>query len=85
MKIINLINNIGIKSLHIWLTSLLFSVIIPSQSAKAATIELFFDAFIPDARAINSAADVLPPFYTSFIGDDRGFDILATQKGYKKI
>ena len=75
----------GIKSLRILLTALLFSVILPYKSAKAATIELFFDAFIPDARAINSAADVLPPFYTSFIGDDRGFDVLATKRGKARL
>ncbi|MDY6902268.1 MAG: hypothetical protein SWZ49_29990 [Cyanobacteriota bacterium] len=53
--------------------------------AAAATIKLYFDAFIPEKRAVNSAADVLPPFYTSFIGDARDFDLNATIDGQSRL
>ena len=55
------------------------------KSVSAATIQLFFDAFIPEERAINPAADILPPFYTSFIGDNRGFSNSATRSGEARL
>ena len=55
------------------------------KSVSAATIQLFFDAFIPEERAINPAADILPPFYTSFIGDNRGFSSSATRAGEARL
>ncbi len=85
MTKITFFDNIETKAWKIALCLLLIFGIFSPQSAKAATIQLFFDAFIPDERAANSAADVLPPFYTSFIGDNRGFDFNATQKGLARL
>ena len=64
--------------------STLTFVLLP-KLVSAATIQLFFDAFIPDERVANPAADILPPFYTSFIGDNRGFSSSATQAGEARL
>ena len=72
------------KYLFFAVYSALVCVLIP-RSVSAATIQLFFDAFIPEERVINPAADILPPFYTSFIGDNRGFSSSATQAGEARL
>jgi hypothetical protein len=60
-------------------------VMIEATPTPAATLALYFDAFIPEERAPNPASEVLPPFYTSFIGDNRGFDLEATQSGQARL
>lgn len=60
-------------------------VVIEATPALAANIALYFDAFIPDERVINPVAEVLTPFYTSFIGDNREFDLEATQAGQARL
>ncbi len=60
-------------------------VVIKATPAPAATIALYFDAFIPDERAPNPVSEILPPFYTSFIGDNREFDLEATQAGQARL
>ena len=65
--------------------SLTIPLLFATFPSSAATIQLLFDAFIPDERVINSVADVLPPFYTSFIGDNRNFDVNATKSGQARL
>ncbi len=60
-------------------------VLTEATPASAAILSLYFDAFIPEERAPNPVSEVLPPFYTSFIGDDRGFDLEATQSGQARL
>lgn len=55
-----------------------FGIVAIAPAAQAAQLSLAFDAFIPTARVINPVADVLPPFFTEFIGDNRDFDLNAT-------
>ncbi|MGB3533887.1 MAG: hypothetical protein WBA13_10265 [Microcoleaceae cyanobacterium] len=57
---------------------------IPS-TAQAAQLTLGFDAFIPTARIANPAAEVLPPFFTEFIGDNRDFNLEATTNGQSRL
>lgn len=52
-----------------------------APSVQAAQLTFGFDAFIPTPRVVNPVADVLPPFFTEFIGDDRDFDVDATLNG----
>ncbi len=60
-------------------------VLTEATPASAAILSLYFDAFIPEERVPNPLSEVLPPFYTSFIGDDRGFDLEATQSGQARL
>lgn len=64
------------KSLNMFAIALGLVAIAPS--AQAARLNLAFDAFIPTARVGNPAVETLPPFFTEFIGDNRGFDLDAT-------
>ena len=56
-----------------------------STAAQAARITLDFDAFIPAERIDNPAAEVLPPFFSEFSGDNRGFSLEATRSGQSRL
>lgn len=64
---------------------IVFSLVTTAPAAQAAQITFAFDAFIPTARVDNPAADTLPPFFTEFIGDNRGFDLEATLNGEARL
>ena len=63
----------------------ILSAVAIAPTAQAAQIRLDFDAFIPSARVTNPVADTLPPFFTEFIGDDRGFSLEATRNGQSRL
>lgn len=71
------------KNLPILVMALGLAAIAPA--AQAAQFTLTFDAFIPTARVDNPAAEVLPPFFTEFIGDNRDFDLNATINGEARL
>lgn len=56
-----------------------------APDAEAVQIKLGFDAFIPTARVANPLAEVLPPFFTEFIGDNRSFSLEATRNGEARL
>ncbi|MEO1621149.1 MAG: PEP-CTERM sorting domain-containing protein [Cyanobacteria bacterium J06632_3] len=56
-----------------------------APAARAAKLTFNFDAFIPAPRVVNPVADVLPPFFTEFTGDGRGFDFEATRNGESRL
>ncbi|MEO1637500.1 MAG: PEP-CTERM sorting domain-containing protein [Cyanobacteria bacterium J06631_9] len=56
-----------------------------APAARAAKLTFNFDAFIPTPRVANPVADVLPPFFTEFTGDGRGFDFEATRNGESRL
>lgn len=64
---------------------LFVSIVGMAPAASAAQLIFGFDAFIPTARVDNPLAEVLPPFYTEFIGDDRDFDRDATLNGEARL
>lgn len=70
------------KSMVVGLTLALATL---SPTTQAAQITLDFDAFIPTERVSNPAAETLPPFFTEFVGDDRGFSLEATRSGQSRL
>ncbi|MGB3291406.1 MAG: hypothetical protein WBB01_00275 [Phormidesmis sp.] len=64
---------------------IVFSLITIAPTAQAAQITFGFDAFIPTARIDNPVAEVLPPFFTEFIGDNRDFNREATFNGEARL
>ena len=64
---------------------LALGIVLLSPAAQAAQLTFAFDAFIPSPRVVNPVAEVLPPFFTEFVGDDRDFDVDATLNGEARL
>ncbi len=64
---------------------LLLGSLTVAPAAQAARLTLDFDAFIPTERVANPAVDLLPPFFTEFVGDNRGFSLEATRNGQSRL
>ena len=67
------------------IVGLTLSLSLIAPASRAAQLTLNFDAFIPTPRIANPVANELPPFFTEFIGDDRDFDLVATQNGEARL
>ena len=64
---------------------LIFAIVTVAPPAQAARLTFDFDAFIPTKRVTNPAAELLPPFFTEFKGDDRDFSLEATRNGQARL
>ena len=64
---------------------LIFAFVTAAPAAQAARLTFDFDAFIPTKRVANPAAELLPPFFTEFKGDNRDFSLDATRNGQARL
>lgn len=61
------------------------AVLAAAPAAQATQLTFDFDAFIPTERVTNPAAELLPPFFTEFKGDNRDFSLEATRSGRSRL
>ena len=67
------------------LIGLFLGAIAIAPEAQTELLTLDFDAFIPTERVTNPAAEILPPFFTEFAGDNRDFSLEATRNGQSRL
>ena len=63
----------------------IIAILTATPAAQATQLTFDFDAFIPTERVTNPAAELLPPFFKEFAGDNRDFSLDATRSGRSRL